>query len=61
MFPNMGYDLNAALTLKEKTEYLYEAAVNEWWLWYYHDPATVAVQIKSGDKYYDVVKEVLRN
>ena len=56
----MGYDLNAALTLLEKTAFLEEAANKKWWLWFYHDPDTIAVQIKSGEKYYDIVEEVLR-
>ena len=56
----MGYDLNAALTLEEKTQFLKEAADKKWWLWFYHDPKTVAVRIKEGVKYYDVTDEVLR-
>ena len=57
----MGYDLNAVLSLEEKTEFLKNAAKYNWWLWFYHDPATVAVRIKKGKKYYDVVEEVMRN
>ena len=57
----MGYDLNAVLTLEEKTIFLKEAADNNWWLWFYHDPKTIAVKIKQGKKYYDVVDEVLRD
>ena len=57
----MGYDLNAVLTLEEKTEFLQKAADNNWWLWSYHDPKTVAVRIDKGNKYYDVVEEVMRN
>ena len=57
----MGYDLNASLTLKEKTDFLKEAANNRWWLFFYHDPTTVAVQIRPGEKYYDVVEEALRS
>ena len=56
----MGYDLNAVLTLKEKTKFLKEAAENNWWLWFYHDPKTIAVRIKKSEKYYDVVDEVMR-
>ena len=44
----MGYDLNAELTLKEKTEFLNKAAKYNWWLWFYHDPETVAVKIDFG-------------
>ena len=51
----MGYDLNAVLTLEEKTNFLKEAAKNNWWLWFYHDPKTIAVRIKKSEKYYDVV------
>ena len=57
----MGYDLNAALSLNEKEKFLKEAAENNWWLWFYHDPDTVAVQINFGEKYYDVVDEVKRS
>ena len=56
----MGYDLNAILTLKEKTEILNKAAKEDWWLWFYHDPSTVAVKIKKGEKYFDVTEEVKR-
>jgi glyoxylase-like metal-dependent hydrolase (beta-lactamase superfamily II) len=56
----MGYDLNALLSLEEKTKFLREAAENDWWLFFYHDPKTVAVKIVKGEKYYDVVEEVLR-
>ena len=56
----MGYDLNAVLTLEEKTNFLKEAAKNNWWLWFYHDPKTIAVRIKKSEKYYDVVDEVMR-
>ena len=56
----MGYDLNALLSLEEKTKFLQEAADKDWWLFFYHDPKTVAVKIAKGKKYYDVVKEVLR-
>ncbi len=56
----MGYDLNAVLTLEEKTKFLKEAAENNWWLWFYHDTKTIAVRIKKSEKYYDVVDEVMR-
>ena len=57
----MGYDLNAALTLKEKTNFLNQAADEGWWLWFYHDPNTVALQIEKSTKYYDIVKEIRRS
>tara|TARA_B100001250_G_scaffold155769_1_gene133886 strand:+ start:2673 stop:3533 length:861 start_codon:yes stop_codon:yes gene_type:complete len=57
----MGYDLNAALTLKEKTKFLNQAADEGWWLWFYHDPNTVALQIEKSKKYYDIVKEIKRS
>lgn len=56
----MGYDLNALLSLQEKTKFLQEAADGDWWLFFYHDPKTVAVKIEKGEKYYNVVKEVFR-
>ena len=56
----MGYDLNALLSLQEKTEFLEAAAAGNWWLFFYHDPKTVAVKIEKGEKYYNIVKEVFR-
>ena len=56
----MGYDLNALLSLEEKTKFLHDAAEGDWWLFFYHDPKTVAVKITSGEKHYDIVQEVLR-
>ena len=55
----MGYDLNAYLTLKEKTQFLSDAAKNGWWLYFYHDPDTIAVKIKEGKKGYDITEQVL--
>ena len=54
----MGYDLNAHLTLEEKTVFLLEASRNNWWLYFYHDPNTIAVQIKQGEKHYDIINEI---
>ena len=56
----MGYDLNAALTLKEKKEFLDEASEKDWLLFFYHDPITVAVKIKKDEKYYKVTDEYAR-
>ena len=56
----MGYDLNAALTLKEKKEFLDNACKFNWLLFFYHDPKYVAVRIKKGDKYYEVTDEYKR-
>jgi len=56
----MGYDLNALLSLQEKTKFLQEAADGDWWLFFYHDPKTVAVKIEKGEKYYNVVNEIFR-
>ncbi len=56
----MGYDLNALLSLEEKTKFLHDAAEGDWWLFFYHDPKTVAVKIVSGEKHYDIVQEVSR-
>ena len=56
----MGYDLNAALTLKEKKEFLDKACELNWLLFFYHDPKYVAVRIEKGDKYYEVTDEYKR-
>ena len=54
----MGYDLNAQLTLEEKTKFLKLASKNNWWLFFYHDPKTVAVKIKEDIKYYQVLDRI---
>jgi len=56
----MGYDLNAALTLKEKKKFLDKACEFSWLLFFYHDPKCVAVRIEKGDKYYEVTDEYKR-
>ena len=53
----MGYDLNASLTLQEKKVFLDKASEGNWWLFFYHDPSTVAVRIKKSNKYYEVIDE----
>ena len=55
----MGYDLNASLTLEEKTTFLNLAVDKKWWLFFYHDPNCIAVQIKrSKEKYFEIEKEI---
>ena len=54
----MGYDLNAYLTLQEKTTFLNEACNNKWWLYLYHDPKIVALQIEKGEKYHNIINEI---
>ena len=56
----MGYDLNAALTLKEKKIFLNEAVKNNWLLFFYHDPITIAARIEIGQKYYKISEEYER-
>ena len=56
----MGYDLNALLTLQEKTDFLNKASNENWWLWFYHDPETIAIRIEKGEKYYNIIEEVKR-
>jgi glyoxylase-like metal-dependent hydrolase (beta-lactamase superfamily II) len=53
----MGYDLSAKTTLEEKTQFLNQASENGWYLYFYHDPRTVAVKIKKGEKYFDIIEE----
>ena len=57
----MGYDLNAQLTLEEKTTFLNLASKNNWWLFFYHDPNTIAVKIKRDEKYYKIVERIQIN
>ena len=57
----MGYDLNAMKTLEEKTLFLDQAAKENWLLFFYHDPKTMAVRIEKGDKYYNIAEEYLSN
>ena len=56
----MGYDLNALLTLEEKTQFLTQAADENWLLVFDHNPQTSAVKIQKGKKYYDVVEEDMK-
>ncbi|MBI44656.1 MAG: MBL fold metallo-hydrolase [Candidatus Marinimicrobia bacterium] len=56
----MGYDLNAALTLKEKKIFLDEASDKNWLLFFYHDPDTIAVKICKDKKYYKIINEYRR-
>ena len=56
----MGYDLNAALTLNEKKEFLDKACDKSWLLFFYHDPDTIAVRIKRSEKYYTIIDEYKR-
>ena len=56
----MGYDLNAALTLKEKKIFLDKACKKKWLLFFYHDPDTIAVRITKDKKYYKVIDEYRR-
>ena len=53
----MGYDLNAALTLKEKKLFLDKACEKNWLLFFYHDPNTIAVRIAKDKKYYKIIDE----
>ncbi len=57
----MGYDLNASGTLEEKTRILNQAAEESWWLFFTHDPHTVMVRIKKGEKYFEVTEEIKRD
>jgi len=54
----MGYDLYPMKTLDEKTKLLNQAAENNWILFFYHDPKSIAVRIKKSDKYYEIVEEL---
>ncbi len=56
----MGYDLNAALTLKEKKQFLDKASKFNWLLFFYHDPKCIAVRVKKDEKYYKIVDEYRR-
>jgi len=56
----MGYDLNAELTLEEKEIFLNKASKEDWILFFYHDPQTVAVKIKKTDKYFQIIDEYKR-
>ena len=53
----MGYDLNAMKTLEEKTLFLEQASKQNWLLFLYHDPKTVAVRIRKDEKYYKIIEE----
>jgi glyoxylase-like metal-dependent hydrolase (beta-lactamase superfamily II) len=46
----MGYDLQPLVTVEEKREILYEAARNDWWLVFEHDPEIGAAQVEFDEK-----------
>ena len=56
----MGYDLNAVLTLQEKDKFLNSAAENNWILFFYHDPETIAVTIKKEGTKFKIKDEIKR-
>ena len=56
----MGYDLNASLTLNEKKIFLDKASKNNWILFFYHDPKTLAVTIEKNINNYEVKDEYKR-
>ena len=56
----MGYDLNASLTMQEKEVFLDKASQNNWILFFYDDPDTIAVKIEKDNKYYKVLHEYRR-
>ena len=56
----MGYDLNASLTLEEKKIFLDKASKENWLLFFYHDPDTVAIRIEQDNKYYKISDEYKR-
>jgi len=56
----MGYDLNASLTMQEKEVFLDKASKNNWILFFYDDPDTIAVKIEKDNKYYKVLHEYRR-
>ena len=56
----MGYDLNAVLTLEEKDKFLNLAAKNNWILFFYHDPDTIAVTVKKDSNKFKVANEIRR-
>ena len=53
----MGYDLNAALTLNEKKDFLDLAVKNNWILFFYHDPEVIAVTVGKKNDKYNVIDE----
>ncbi len=43
---HMGYDINPATIIEEKTEILFKAVEEEWILFFEHDPVEVAARLK---------------
>ena len=41
-------------------EFLDLASDNNWLLFFYHDPKTIAVKIKKSEKYYEIIEKYER-
>ena len=52
----MGYDLRPLETLREKQALLAQAAEEEWWLFFDHDPQVPGVKIAPGGKDYQIIQ-----
>ncbi|MEE9162560.1 MAG: MBL fold metallo-hydrolase, partial [Candidatus Neomarinimicrobiota bacterium] len=52
----MGYDLRPLETLAEKEALLAQAAEEEWWLFFDHDPEVPGVKVKPGPKHYEIAR-----
>ncbi|MFB0515476.1 MAG: MBL fold metallo-hydrolase [Candidatus Neomarinimicrobiota bacterium] len=50
----MGYDLRPLETLAEKKRLLAQAAQEDWWLFFDHDPKVAGVKVKSGAKDFEI-------
>ncbi len=57
----MGYDLRPLETLAEKKQLLADAAEQDWWLFFDHDPQVPGVKIKPGAKDVEIVQSYTRD
>ncbi len=51
----MGYDLRPMETLVEKQMLLEQAAEENWWLFFDHDPDIPGVKIKPGERHVEII------
>lgn len=54
----MGYDLFPLITLEEKRTYLSEAALNNWIVFFEHDPSVTAGRISLNDKGFYIAEKL---
>lgn len=55
----MGYDLRPLITLEEKRKILFDAANENWFLFFEHDPFTPCATIKNTEKGFAIKEKII--